>query len=168
MTGAQTLTGVNGYSGATTYQRRNAGAGRQRLARCLQPDDRERDIRYFGINGAGTQIQSLAGGGQVALGARTLSITNASDTFTGAIGGSGGFTVAGGTRTLAGVNTYTGATDLGRHAGADRRRFACSVKPGDRERGVQHRRPLRNNSKHSASGRQRRGRPRRRDAVDHQ
>lgn len=61
---------------------------------------------------AAPAIRSLAGGGSVLLGAQTLTITNANDTFAGVIGGTGGLTVTGGSQTLSGVNTYTGATTV--------------------------------------------------------
>lgn len=61
---------------------------------------------------ASPTIQSLAGSGTVALGAQTLTITNANDTFAGVIGGTGGLSVTGGRQTLSGVNTYTGATTV--------------------------------------------------------
>jgi fibronectin-binding autotransporter adhesin len=61
---------------------------------------------------AAPTIRSLAGGGSVLLGAQTLTITNANDTFAGVIGGTGGLTVTGGSQTLSGVNTYTGATTV--------------------------------------------------------
>ncbi|TCA74348.1 autotransporter outer membrane beta-barrel domain-containing protein [Rhizobium leguminosarum bv. viciae] len=65
----------------------------------------------FNVSAATTPtIQSLAGSGSVLLGAQTLTITNANDTFGGVIGGTGGLTVTGGNQTLSGVNTYTGAT----------------------------------------------------------
>ncbi|WP_261337343.1 autotransporter outer membrane beta-barrel domain-containing protein [Rhizobium leguminosarum] len=59
---------------------------------------------------AAPTIQSLAGSGSVLLGAQTLTIPNANDTFAGVIGGTGGLNVTGGKQTLSGVNTYTGAT----------------------------------------------------------
>ena len=71
---------------------------------------------------AGTSVTTLEGAGGVSLGAQTLTLTNASGTFSGVLadgglfGGVGGaLTIAGGTRTLTGVNTYTGLTtiDLG-------------------------------------------------------
>jgi autotransporter-associated beta strand protein len=65
-----------------------------------------------GLANGGTSIRSLAGNGVVALGANTLTLTAASDTFSGAIGGSGGVALAGGTQTLSGNNTYTGATNV--------------------------------------------------------
>nr|WP_261337977.1 autotransporter outer membrane beta-barrel domain-containing protein [Rhizobium leguminosarum] len=65
----------------------------------------------FNVSAATTPtIQSLAGSGSVLLGAQTLTITNANDTFGGVIGGTGGLIVTGGNQTLSGVNTYTGAT----------------------------------------------------------
>jgi T5SS/PEP-CTERM-associated repeat protein/autotransporter-associated beta strand protein len=57
-------------------------------------------------------IRSLAGGGTVLLGAQTLAITNANDTFAGVIDGTGGLSLAGGSQALSGVNTYTGATTV--------------------------------------------------------
>ncbi|WP_346657040.1 MULTISPECIES: autotransporter outer membrane beta-barrel domain-containing protein [unclassified Bradyrhizobium] len=65
-----------------------------------------------GITAGGTSIQSLAGNGGVSLGTKTLTITNANDTFAGVFGGTGGLTVTGGTQTLSGVNTYNGATTV--------------------------------------------------------
>lgn len=67
----------------------------------------------FNVSSATTPtIQSLAGSGSVLLGAQTLAITNANDSFAGVIGGTGGLTVIGGNQTLSGVNTYTGATTV--------------------------------------------------------
>ena len=65
-----------------------------------------------GLTAAGTSIQSLAGSGAVALGAKNLTITNANDLFSGIISGTGGLTLSGGTQTLSGANTYTGATTV--------------------------------------------------------
>lgn len=63
-----------------------------------------------GITAAGTSIQFLAGGGNVVLGAKTLTILNASGSFFGSITGSGGLAIDGGTQILTGTNTYTGGT----------------------------------------------------------
>ncbi len=67
------------------------------------------------LNSFNQTIGSLAGGGQVNLGAATLTTggSNASTSFAGAIAGSGGVTKAGtGTFTLAGTSSYTGATTV--------------------------------------------------------
>jgi outer membrane autotransporter protein len=50
------------------------------------------------------------GGGVVTLGANTLTLSNASGVFSGAIGGTGGLTLDAGLETLTGANTYSGAT----------------------------------------------------------
>jgi autotransporter-associated beta strand protein len=60
-------------------------------------------------------IQSLAGSpsGSVISGSvapDSLVITNAGDTFSGTISGTGGLRIAGGTQTLTGINTYSGPT----------------------------------------------------------
>jgi outer membrane autotransporter protein len=65
-----------------------------------------------GLTAASSSIQSLAGSGAVTLGTKTLTITNANDTFAGIISGTGGVTVSGGTQTLSGANTYTGGTTI--------------------------------------------------------
>lgn len=58
----------------------------------------------------GARIQSLAGNGSVVLGARRLTISNASESFAGSIVGSGGVTISGGTQTLTGISSYAGGT----------------------------------------------------------
>ncbi|MEI6162134.1 MAG: autotransporter domain-containing protein [Roseococcus sp.] len=58
-------------------------------------------------------VASLAGGGTVALGSRGLTITAGGTVFSGSLvdGGAGGsLTIAGGTTTLTGTSTYSGAT----------------------------------------------------------
>lgn len=61
-------------------------------------------------NGPGASIRTLSGAGVVELGARTLRLTNAADTFAGVIEGSGGLSIDAGTAILAGANTYGGLT----------------------------------------------------------
>ncbi|MGX1324329.1 autotransporter-associated beta strand protein [Bradyrhizobium sp. USDA 377] len=68
-----------------------------------------------GLLNGGTSIKALSGSGTVNLGFNTLTITNASGTFSGVIddaGFGGGLTLTGGTQTLSGNNTYTGATTV--------------------------------------------------------
>ncbi len=55
-------------------------------------------------------LQSVAGTGNVTLGANKLILTNAADRFDGTIAGTGGVSVTGGTQQLAGANTFTGRT----------------------------------------------------------
>ncbi|MER8376673.1 autotransporter-associated beta strand repeat-containing protein, partial [Mesorhizobium sp. M1406] len=64
------------------------------------------------ITPTGTSIQSLAGSGAVTLGAKTLTITDTNDSFSGIISGSGGLALNGGTMILGGANTYSGATTV--------------------------------------------------------
>jgi T5SS/PEP-CTERM-associated repeat protein/autotransporter-associated beta strand protein len=69
----------------------------------------------FNLNGFNQSIGSLAGGGNVALGAANLTTGNdgTSTTFSGAIGGTGGLTkVGGGAFTLTGASTYSGPTNI--------------------------------------------------------
>lgn len=68
----------------------------------------------FDISGtvAGASITTLSGvgGSSVLLGAQTLTLSNASGTFAGTIGGSGGLILGGGTEVLSGTSTFTGST----------------------------------------------------------
>jgi autotransporter-associated beta strand protein len=63
--------------------------------------------------GAAVSLGGISGSGSIALGTNNLSLTAAAGgDFSGAISGTGGLTVAGGTQTLSGVNTYTGNTAI--------------------------------------------------------
>ncbi|MBI0534367.1 hypothetical protein D9599_02115 [Roseomonas sp. KE2513] len=110
--GTETLTGVNSYTGETHIDApatlRLAGPG-SIAASARVTTDGTLDIA---ATNAGASIQTLAGTGAVNLGNRTLSLTQAADTFAGSIGGAGGVTVVAGTETLSGVNTYTGETRI--------------------------------------------------------
>lgn len=110
--GVLVLSAANTYTGTTTIGNGAAlalsGAGSIASSTALVDDG------SFDISGtaAGASLQRLSGSGTVILGGHTLTLTDAADTFAGAISGSGGVTVAGGTETLSGANAYTGATGI--------------------------------------------------------
>src|SRR5690606_9037931 len=101
-----------GYTGSTQVAAGSglvlAGAG-SIAASSVVHNDGTLDIA---ATAAGAAVRSLAGTGTVALGDRTLTLTQAGDTFTGSIGGAGGLEVTGGMQTLSGSNTYRGGTTL--------------------------------------------------------
>ena len=70
------------------------------------------DVWAVGLTNGGTAISSLSGAGVVTLGANTLTLSNASGAFSGAIGGSGGLTLMAGAENLTGASTYHGVTTL--------------------------------------------------------
>jgi autotransporter-associated beta strand protein len=112
--GSVTFTGVNTYTGGTTIGAAAtlalSGGG------SIASSSGVTDNGTFDISAAngGVPITSLSGSvtGVVNLGANTLTLTNASGSFAGTIGGTGGLTIAGGTETLTGSNTYSGATEI--------------------------------------------------------
>lgn len=110
--GVTTLAGAASYVGATAV---NAGA---LLANAANRFSARSAVTVaagavLDANGFNQTIASLAGAGTVALGAGRLTLANAaSTTFSGAVAGSGGLTLAAGTQTLSGVSTYTGATAI--------------------------------------------------------
>ena len=108
--GTQALSGIQNYSGATTI---SGGTLALTGAGSIAGSSRviaNGTFSIAGLSGAGTSIQRLSGTGAVDLGTRTLTLTNANDTFAGVIGGTGGLTITGGTQALSGVNTYAGET----------------------------------------------------------
>jgi autotransporter-associated beta strand protein len=111
--GSLTLTNSgNSYTGATTI---NSGATLALSgAGTIASSSRLADNGTLDISGlsSGTSIVSLSGGGAVALGANTLTLLNASGTFSGAIAGTGGLTLTTGTETLTGTSPYSGATTI--------------------------------------------------------
>ncbi len=108
-------TGVSTYSGTTTIDA--AGTLALNGAGSISNSGGVIDNGVFDISGttAGTSITTLSGSGGVSLGAKTLTLTNASGTFSGVLsdgGSGGGLTLALGTETLTGTNTYTGTTTI--------------------------------------------------------
>ena len=111
-TGTFNLRASNTYTGATVIQGGTLALANSGSVAASSRVVANGTFSISGITAAGTSIQSLAGSGSVALGAKDLSITNANDQFAGVIGGTGGLTLSGGTQTLAGANTYNGATTV--------------------------------------------------------
>jgi outer membrane autotransporter protein len=110
-TGNLVLSAANAYTGETVISEGTLSlVGHGTLA----ASSRVNDNAMLDLSGAaaGVSLVSLAGSGTVNLGARSLSLTNAADTFSGTIQGSGGLDVSGGHQVLAGVNTYTGDTTV--------------------------------------------------------
>jgi autotransporter-associated beta strand protein len=117
-TGTLTLTGTNGYTGATTIAAGTlALTGTGSIAASSQVNLTNTGAT-FDISGTttGASVVSLKGvsGSNVNLGTQTLTVTNgnALDIYYGAIGGSGGLTATGGFAMLGGTNTYTGVTNI--------------------------------------------------------
>jgi len=109
--GSLTLTSVSTFTGnAVIYGGTLALSGNGSIAEAYNVAD----YGTFDISNTanGASISSLAGSGNVNLGTQTLTLTNAVDTFSGAISGGGGLTLSGGTETLTGANTYTGDTTI--------------------------------------------------------
>ena len=110
--GTQALSGVNTFTGVTSVTTGATlaltGAGSIAASNGLTNNG------TFNIAGttAGATLQSLTGSGTVALGAQTLTLTNANGGYAGTIGGTGGLAVAGGTQALSGANTFTGTTSV--------------------------------------------------------
>ncbi len=116
--GLEILTNVNTDTGVTDIQSGNtlALSGIGSIADSdLVTADGTFDISAAG-NG-GSSITTMDGGGNVVLGANTLTLTNAASTFAGIISGTGGVHTTGGTETFSGANQYTGATTI--DAGTD-------------------------------------------------
>ena len=114
--GIFTLSGANTYTGATTI---SGGTLKLGVAGGI-PSTSALSVNVgsgatFDLNNFNSTIGSLTGAGSVSLGSGTLSAggDNSTTTFSGIIGGSGGFTKSGtGVFTLSGANTFTGTTNV--------------------------------------------------------
>jgi len=109
--GVLVLAAPNTYSGATTISGGTLAlsAGGGIAASSVVTANGVFDISAAAVD---PSIRSLAGSGAVMLGARSLTLTAANDTFGGAISGSGGLTLTGGHEILSGASPYTGATTI--------------------------------------------------------
>lgn len=111
--GSQTLTGANNLSGTTLIDSQAslllAGGFTSGGGSAYQVDG---TLDISGMN-SNLSLASLGGAGNVLLGGRTLTLTNASGTIGGTVSGVGGaLTIAGGTETLTGNSQYTGMTTI--------------------------------------------------------
>lgn len=111
--GTFTLSGSNTYTGATKVDAGTLRAGAQNTIASASAVSVASGAT-FDLDGYDQTIASLAGAGDVKLGAGTLTSGNGNDTeFSGVMSGSGGFTKQGGGKlTMSGDNAYTGATSV--------------------------------------------------------
>ena len=112
VSGTTVLTAANSYTGSTTIK-----SGAKLVlgaAGSIAPSSGVTSDGTFDVSAVATapKIASLAGGGTVLLGSQSLTLTNASGSFSGVISGSGGVTLASGLQTLSGTNAYTGITTI--------------------------------------------------------
>ncbi|WP_312857865.1 autotransporter-associated beta strand repeat-containing protein [Mesorhizobium zhangyense] len=113
-TGIFTLSGANSYTGDTFVDAGTLKAGAANSFAAGSAFSIESGAK-LDLGGYNQTIGSLAGTGEVALGAGTLTTggNNTSTAYAGDIGGSGGLTKSGsGTLTLSGSSTYAGATKV--------------------------------------------------------
>ncbi|MBZ9709428.1 autotransporter-associated beta strand repeat-containing protein [Mesorhizobium sp. ESP7-2] len=113
-TGTLVLSGTNTYTGGTRVSEGTLRAG---STDAFNPGANFMDVlagATLDLGGFDITTGVLTGGGQVNLGANTLTSTNGTGIFTGTISGTGGFTRSGvGTMTVSGCNNdYTGATTI--------------------------------------------------------
>jgi autotransporter-associated beta strand protein len=111
LNGTATITSVQTYSGTTTI---SSGTLALSGSGSISNSSSVIDDGTFSIASAAAtdSIKSLAGTGNVDLGAHTLILTGAADSFSGVISGSGGITLTGGSETLSGGNLFTGPTTI--------------------------------------------------------
>lgn len=122
LNGANTFTGIARLShGVLSANHQNALSS----ARYVSLDNADAIFDISAASAESVKIKSLAGVGEVRLGAQNLSIVegsasgSASGTFGGVISGSGSVSVLSGTVRLTGLNTYTGATRVSSGANLD-------------------------------------------------
>ena len=111
--GTQIFGGSNTYTGATTI---STGANLQLMGSgSIASSSGVANNGTFDISAttAGASITTLSGNGTVSLGGQALTLSNASSSFSGVIGGAGSINLAAGTETLTGTNTYSGGTTVG-------------------------------------------------------
>lgn len=110
--GSQTFSGASTYTGQTIVNGGTLILAAGASLRSTVVNNSAVNIATGSTATGSATIGSLTGAGTVTLGANTLVLSSANDTFSGVISGSGGFWVSGGTETLSGANTYTGSTTV--------------------------------------------------------
>ncbi|MBV8802640.1 MAG: filamentous hemagglutinin N-terminal domain-containing protein, partial [Gammaproteobacteria bacterium] len=116
--GTVTLSGLNTYSGTTSITSLT-GALSTTLALGTTGSIANSSVNVsstgtFDISGttSGASIVALTGSGATNLGTKTLTLSNATGTYSGVLSGTGGLTLSAGNLTLSGTNTYTGVTTI--------------------------------------------------------
>jgi autotransporter-associated beta strand protein len=110
--GAQILSGASTFTGTTTV---NTGTLILRAGGSLRSaviNNAVVDISTGATTTGSASIGSLSGAGGVTLGANTLVLTAAANTYAGTMSGTGGLWLSSGTEILSGTNTYTGTTTV--------------------------------------------------------
>jgi len=111
--GSVDLQGINTYTGATKLNSGKltlSGNGSIGMSSYVLVGSAS-TLDISGTN-HGASITTLAGSGKVVLGNRTLTLTDATDTYKGIMSGTGGFALSGGAEVFTGTNTYTGGTTI--------------------------------------------------------
>lgn len=109
--GTLTLSGMNTYTGATSVAAGGilalTGQGRINQSSGITVDG------IFDVSGAASaQVKALNGSGEVQLGTASLMVNNASGIFSGAIRGTGGISINGGTQILTGASDFSGGAGI--------------------------------------------------------
>ncbi|MBX9841204.1 MAG: autotransporter domain-containing protein [Xanthobacteraceae bacterium] len=111
--GILTLSGTSTYDGATTVEQGTLQAGANNVFSNVSAFE-VKSGAVLDLNGFNQTLTSLAGAGNVTLGAGTLTTGDATNTtLSGAISGTGGLNKEGtGIFTLSGANNYSGTTNI--------------------------------------------------------
>ena len=113
LSGANTFTGTSTISGGTLSL---SGAGTLAISSGVALATGG-TFDVSNVAGGGTTITGLSDtaagqAGTVTLGAKTLTLSNATGSYGGSVVGTGGLTLVGGVQTLTGASTYSGATTV--------------------------------------------------------
>lgn len=109
--GGVTVTAANTYTGATTVAS-GASLTLSGNGSIAGSSGARIDGSLVVAGNAPAQLTTLSGNGGVTLANQGLVLRQAAGTFAGTIGGTGDLTVAGGTETLSGTNTFTGTVNV--------------------------------------------------------